>query len=154
MAVAHGTLTPFGDGVWIDTAPVRFLGMRLTATMTVFRLGDGSLLLYSPIAMTAERRAAIESLGTVAHLYAPNLYHHLRVGDWAARFPSARLHAPAQIDEMAARAAAARLQHLHQAERPLGPFRGIGHDGLAVGFACRLWRRSSARQPQTMPICR
>lgn len=97
MAVAHGTLTPFGDGVWIDTAPVRFLGMRLTATMTVFRLGDGSLLLYSPIAMTAERRAAIESLGTVAHLYAPNLYHHLRVGDWAARFPSARLHAPAGL---------------------------------------------------------
>lgn len=53
-----GTLTPFAEGVWVDTAPVRFLGMRLTATMTVLCLGDGSLLLYSPVAMTPERRPA------------------------------------------------------------------------------------------------
>src|SRR5437899_2944824 len=73
--------------------------MRLTATMTVLRLGDGSLLLHSPIAMTNERRASIEALGPVAHLYAPNLYHHLRIGEWAAAFPSARLHAPASLAE-------------------------------------------------------
>jgi hypothetical protein len=30
----------------------------------------------------------------VAHLYAPNLYHHFWIGEWAAAFPSARLHAP------------------------------------------------------------
>jgi hypothetical protein len=33
----------------------------------------------------------------VAHLYAPNLYHHLHIGEWAAAFPSARLHAPAGL---------------------------------------------------------
>lgn len=87
-------LTPFAEGVWVDSAPVRFLGMRLTATMTVLRLGDGGLLLHSPIAMTAERRAAVEALGPVAHLHSPTLYHHLRIGDWSAAFPSARLHAP------------------------------------------------------------
>jgi hypothetical protein len=97
MVDAEGGLIPFAEGVWVDTAPVRFLGMRLTATMTVLRLGDGSLLLYSPIAMTPERRVAIEALGDVAHLYAPNLYHHLRVGEWAAAFPGARLHAPAGL---------------------------------------------------------
>ena len=97
MVVADGPLTPFAEGVWVDTVPVRILGMRLTATMTVLRLGDGCLLLYSPIAMTPERRAAIEALGPVAHLYAPNLYHHLRVGEWSAAFPSARLHAPAGL---------------------------------------------------------
>lgn len=90
-------MTPFAEGVWVDTAPVRFLGMQLTATMTVLRLGDGSLLLHSPIAMTPERRTAVESLGPVAHLYAPNLYHHLRIGEWATAFPSARLHAPAGL---------------------------------------------------------
>lgn len=86
--------TGFADGVWLDEAPVRFLGMRLTATMTVLRLTDGSLLLHSPVAMTPERRAAVEALGPVAHLYSPNTFHHLRIGDWAAAFPSATLHAP------------------------------------------------------------
>jgi len=95
--VAHASLTPLADGVWIDTAPVSILGTRLTATMTVLRLGDGSLLLHSPLALTPERRAAVEALGAVAHLYAPNLYHHLRIGEWAAAFPRARLHAPASL---------------------------------------------------------
>jgi hypothetical protein len=92
-------LSPFAEGVWVDSDPVRILGMRLTAAMTILRLGDGGLLLYSPIAMTRERRAAVEALGPVAHLYAPNLYHHLWIGEWAAAFPSARLHAPAGLSK-------------------------------------------------------
>lgn len=87
-------LTPFAEGLWTRSAPVRFLGMRLSATITVFRLANGSLLLHSPVAMTSARRAAVEALGPVGHLYSPNLYHHLRIGEWAAAFPSARLHAP------------------------------------------------------------
>jgi hypothetical protein len=47
--------------------------------------------------MTSERRAAIEGLGPVAHLYAPNLYHHRWIGEWAVRFPGARVHAPAGL---------------------------------------------------------
>src|SRR5262245_60446290 len=90
-------LSQFAEGLWLDTGPSSMLGWRLTATMTVVRLGDGSLLLHSPIAMTPERRAAVEALGSVAHLYAPNLFHHLHIGDWAAAFPGARLHAPGNL---------------------------------------------------------
>jgi len=90
-------VTPFAEGIWLASEPVRILGMRLTGTMTVLRLGDGSLLVYSPITMTPERRAAVQAIGPVAHLYSPNLYHHLRIGEWAAAFPSARLHAPAGL---------------------------------------------------------
>lgn len=86
-------LTPFGEGIWLSTAPVRFLGLRLTATMAVLRLRDESLLLFSPVAMTPERRAEVEALGRVAHLYSPNTFHHLFIGQWAAAFPSARVHA-------------------------------------------------------------
>ena len=92
-------MTPFAEGVWVDTGPVSIVGMPLTSTMTVLRLGDGSLLLHSPVAMTPERRAAVEQLGNVAHLYAPNTFHHLSLGDWAAAFPSARVHAPAKLSK-------------------------------------------------------
>jgi hypothetical protein len=91
------SLTPLADGVWVARAPVSFLGLRLVSTMTVLRLADGTLLLHSPVALTPERRAAVEALGPVAHLYAPNTFHHLRIGDWAAAFPSARMHAPAPL---------------------------------------------------------
>src|SRR5262249_17619411 len=98
MSVAREPLTAFADGVWVATEPARFLGLHLTATMAVLRLdGDGGPLLYSPGAMTPERRAAVEALGRVAHLYAPNLYHHAWIAEWAAAFPSARLHAPAAL---------------------------------------------------------
>lgn len=95
--MTQAALTPFADGLWLATEPVSIVGTRLTATMTVVRLGDGSLLLYSPITLTPARQAAIEAIGPVAHLYAPNLFHHLFIGDWAAAFPLARVHAPAGL---------------------------------------------------------
>lgn len=97
MVVADEPLIMLVEGVWLGTAPVRFLGMQLTATMTVLRLSDGNLLLHSPLALTPEHSSAIEALGAVAHLYAPNLNHHLHISEWAAAFPSARLHAPAGL---------------------------------------------------------
>jgi hypothetical protein len=88
---------PIADGVWTATGPVSILGMPFTSTMTVLRLGGGGLLLHSPLAPTPERWAAVEALGTVGHLYAPNAFHHLHIGAWAERCPGARLHAPAGL---------------------------------------------------------
>jgi hypothetical protein len=93
-ATSSESLVPFADGVWLAHAPVSFLGLQLTSTMAVLRLPDRSLMVVSPLALTTERRAAVESLGTVAHLYVPNLYHDLRIEAWAAAFPTARVHAP------------------------------------------------------------
>jgi hypothetical protein len=90
-------MTPFAEGVWLDRDPVRIVGMRLTATMALLRLGDGELLAYSPVSLTPARRAAVEALGRVAHVYAPSLYHHRWAGEWAAAFPTARVHAPAGL---------------------------------------------------------
>ena len=94
MDTTSDTLVGFADGVWLSPSAVRFLGMRLTSTMVVLRLGDGTLLVWSPVALTAERRAAVEALGPVTHLYAPNLFHHRWLGEWIAAFPAARVHAP------------------------------------------------------------
>jgi hypothetical protein len=90
-------MIPFAEGIWVDIAPARILGMRLTTAMTVLRLRDGTLLLHSPLALTAERRAAVEALGAVAHLYAPSRWHEARIGEWAIAYPSAKLHAPAGL---------------------------------------------------------
>jgi len=90
-------LSSIAEGLWIDVAPVKILGTKLTSTMTVLRLGDGTLLVHSPIELTPERRAAVDVLGEVRHLYAPNLFHHLRMGDWVDAFPRARVHAPAGL---------------------------------------------------------
>lgn len=84
----------FAEGVWYDRGPVSMLGMRLTSTMTVLALGDGGLVVHSPLPLTAERRAELALLGEVRHLYAPNTFHHLWLGDWARAFPDARVHAP------------------------------------------------------------
>jgi hypothetical protein len=75
------TLAPFGPGFWTSTDPVRILGMRLTATMAVVELSGTRLLLFSPVEMTPERRAAIDQLGTVGHPYALNTFHHLWIAN-------------------------------------------------------------------------
>lgn len=93
-ATAASDLATLADGLWIASAPVRFLGMSLTSTMTVLRLADGTLLVHSPVPLTPARRTAVDALGCVAHLYAPNLFHHLHLGEWTAAYPAARLHAP------------------------------------------------------------
>ena len=90
-------MTPFVDGVWLDSDPVRIVGMRLTATMALLRLRGGELVAYSPVSLTPERRAAVEAIGRVAHVYAPSLFHHRWAGEWAAAFPAARVHAPARL---------------------------------------------------------
>jgi hypothetical protein len=90
-------LAEFADGIWVGTAPVSFIGLRLTTTMTVLRLVGRDLLIVSPIPLTPERRAAVEALGRVAHLYAPNTFHHFWLGEWVAAFPEARVHAPAAL---------------------------------------------------------
>jgi hypothetical protein len=90
-------LTAFADGVWHESGPVRILGTRLTATMTVLALGKGGLLVHSPLPLTPERRAAVDALGRVTQLYAPNTFHHLWLGDWSQAFPDAQVHAPAAL---------------------------------------------------------
>jgi hypothetical protein len=94
-----GQLTPLAEGIWVDSQAVRIVGTQLTSTMTVLRLAGGGLLLHSPIGMTPERRAAVDALGNVEHLYAPNLFHHLHIGDWAAAYPAARVHAPGGLSK-------------------------------------------------------
>lgn len=90
-------LSTFADGVWLTDSPVSIVGMKLSSTMTVVELPGSELLLYSPVALTPERRAEIDALGAVTHLYAPNTFHQKWIGDWAAAYPQAKIHAPSAL---------------------------------------------------------
>jgi hypothetical protein len=98
--------------------------------MAVLRLADGSLLLYSPVKLTPERREAVAALGPVAHLYAPNLMHHRWIGEWAAAFPAARLHAPAALGK---KRRDLRIDRAHGAS-PEPAFAGAVDEILIEGF--------------------
>lgn len=88
-------LTEFGPEIWItDGARIpQTLGFRYPTRMVVIRLADGGMWLHSPVTPTPALLEAVTALGPVAHLVAPNLLHHLDIGDWQAAFPDAMLHA-------------------------------------------------------------
>ena len=76
------------------------IGFTSPARMTVVRLGDGGLWLYSPGPIDDETAAELKSLGPVQYLVAPNRFHHLHLPAAAARFPEADvLGAPGLADK-------------------------------------------------------
>jgi hypothetical protein len=66
--------------------------------MTVMETEAG-LLLHSPVHLDSDDVAAINRLGRVHAIIAPNLYHHFHVRDCAALFPKARVLVPEGLQE-------------------------------------------------------
>lgn len=84
--------------LWITDSPLRFLGLEVGARMTVVRLPGSKLLLHSPIAATPDLVREVNALGTVAYIVAPNLLHHLFVGEWQQACPDASLYVAPGLD--------------------------------------------------------
>ncbi len=90
-------LTRVADGVWAVAAPLRFMGLFAIGTrMTIVRAGDG-LVVHSPIALDDALKTAIDALGPVRHVVAPNAFHHLHAGEAIEAWPYAQLLAPAAL---------------------------------------------------------
>lgn len=90
-------LRPVADDVHVFTVDFRVGPMDLGGRMTVIRLPDGGLWLHSPVRLGPEARAAVDALGPVRFLVAPNLMHHMALQDWAAAYPGAKVVAPAGL---------------------------------------------------------
>ncbi|MCB9764178.1 MAG: DUF4336 domain-containing protein [Alphaproteobacteria bacterium] len=90
MDTEASPLTPFGPDLWlVDGDRIRMLGIPFDTRMTVARLPDGGLWLHSPVAPTPDRVAAVQSLGPVRHIVAPNKFHNLFVAPWFEQAPDA-----------------------------------------------------------------
>jgi hypothetical protein len=88
-------LEEFGPSLFVAEGPtVSFLGFPYPTRMAVARLGDGSVWAWSPIALVPELEREVRSIGPVRHIVSPNKIHHLFLGEWAERWPSAQIHAP------------------------------------------------------------
>ena len=85
-------LTPLAPELWELDAPLTVLGMALGHRMTVARLANGALWLHSPVAWSPELADALEKLGPVAHVVAPNCVHDTYLEGWFAACPQARFH--------------------------------------------------------------
>ncbi len=87
-------LDPFGENIRLGAGPViSSAGFRYPTRMVVIRLADGGLFVWSPVALSVEQRAAVDALGSVRFIVAPNSLHHVFLPEWKAAFPAAALHA-------------------------------------------------------------
>jgi hypothetical protein len=87
-------LTEVARDIWIADGPcVSFFGFSYPTRMTIIRLSDRSLWVWSPIQLPEQLKAALNQLGPVRHLVSPNKLHHLYLGEWAQAWPDAKLYA-------------------------------------------------------------
>ncbi|MEM9188718.1 MAG: DUF4336 domain-containing protein [Myxococcota bacterium] len=85
-------LTRHNDRLWSFAIPFKFMGLLAFGTrMTVVRLTSGELWIHSPVPIDADLKQAIDDLGPVRWIVAPNYFHHLFVGDAVSAWPDAEV---------------------------------------------------------------
>src|SRR5688572_21313555 len=102
------TFNALGEEIWDHCQFVSFFGVSLPHRMTIIRLRDGALLIHSPTRCDTPTKEALNNLGQVAHIVAPNGMHDLFLQEYAAEFPKAVLWIPPGVDRY--------FRHLPRAE--------------------------------------
>jgi len=90
-------------GVWVVDRQLRLPGgARLPLRTTILRLSNGALVVISPPPLFgSDDVAAIDSIGIVKHVVAPNTFQYVYAGDFMARYPDASLLvAPGLLDRI------------------------------------------------------
>lgn len=75
--------------IWVTEQPFRYLGLSVGIRMTVVRLANSELAVISPIQMNDTIINQLNKIGTVKHIIAPNLYHHLFAADFKKYYQDA-----------------------------------------------------------------
>jgi hypothetical protein len=90
----HGTLTPIDDNLLTVEGRIKMPLMDLPRRMTVVRLRDARLVVWSAIALDEPAMATFEAFGKPAFLIVPNDHHRLDAKAWKNRYPQMQVVAP------------------------------------------------------------
>jgi len=90
-------LQPTGEELWVADHDFKMMGIALGTRTTVIRLGDGGLFIHAPGPLSAQLIGAINALGPVRCLVAPNDFHHLFVKENQTAWPDASVHVSAGL---------------------------------------------------------
>ena len=107
------TPKPMAAEVWVvDSEMSGALRRVVPVRMTVLRLPGGDLLLHSPTRFSIALKAALEPLGRIRHLVAPNIAHWMFLKEWQAACPEAVTWAAPGLRQRApVRRSGVRLDH-------------------------------------------
>ena len=75
--------------IWIKVYPIHYAGTKFNSRMTIIRLSNGGLFIYSPCDIEDDTKNPIEKLGKVEFIVAPGSYHYLYVSSAQRAFPEA-----------------------------------------------------------------
>jgi len=100
----HSGLTRVEDGILTVVGRIRMPLGTLPRRMTVVRLRDSRLVIWSAIALDEAEMAMIEAFGRPAFLVVPNDHHRLDAKAWKDRYPGLQVVAPrgsrAKVEEV------------------------------------------------------
>ncbi|PGH03124.1 hypothetical protein AJ79_07451 [Helicocarpus griseus UAMH5409] len=88
------------DIVTLNVPFYRFGYARIGGRCTIVRLGNGPLVVFSPVALTPNAREAVNSLGgNVRYIVAPDMEHHIFITPWKQAYPNAEIIVPEGLKE-------------------------------------------------------
>jgi hypothetical protein len=90
----HGKLSQIDDNILTVVGEIHMPLMDLPRRMTVVRLNDSRLVVFSAIALGEDEMAALEAYGRPAYLIVPSDKHRLDAKIWKDRYPAMQVVAP------------------------------------------------------------
>ena len=93
----HGKLTLVDDNLLTVQGELHMPIGDFPRRMTVARLRDGRLVIYSAIALDEDEMQALERFGSPTFLVVPSDRHRMDAKIWKDRYPEARVVAPAGV---------------------------------------------------------
>jgi hypothetical protein len=90
----HGPLVELDEGLWTVTGDLHMRLTPLERRMTVVRLNNGDLVVYSAIALDEAQMTRLEEAGRPAWLIVPGAHHRMDAKIWKQRYPQLTVVAP------------------------------------------------------------